>query len=65
MFSNAWQNMTKIRAYGLLVLLACLAYIANYFAMPLFFGVDLIFGLSCLTVMSKPASKYFFSIFVR
>lgn len=44
MFSNAWQNMTKIRAYGLLIFLVCLSYIANYFALPLFFGVDLIFG---------------------
>lgn len=44
MLSNAWQNMAKGKAYSVLVFLACLGYTANYFAVPLFFGVDLIFG---------------------
>lgn len=44
MLNTVWQSMTRPIAYSVLLVLVALAYLGNYFSLPLFFGVDLIFG---------------------
>ncbi len=44
MLNNAWLAMAKPKAVSLLVFLSVFAYLANYLVLPLFYGVDIIFG---------------------